>query len=119
MVGRVVATEEGLAVYSLVWRSEFALVEEAVRDLGIVRGRCTDSTIAPSAAELKSWQHRSLKYAGMRHRDSHVRRRRCKWRLYGAHSRPLQPRAMSVPAHVGLIDREERCTREDCSLVLT
>lgn len=45
MVGRVVATEEGLAAYSLVWRSEFALVEkEAVPDLGVVRARATGST---------------------------------------------------------------------------
>ena len=38
--GRVVATEEGLAAYSLVWRSEFVLVEkEAVP--GGVRARAT------------------------------------------------------------------------------
>jgi hypothetical protein len=46
-----------------MWRSEFALTEEAVPDLGIARSRLAVQD------ELRSW-YRGLQSADMRHSDS-------------------------------------------------
>ena len=59
----MIAFYPSLAACGRVWRSELALAEEAVPALGIVRTRLA------AAAELRIWQHRSLKYADMRRND--------------------------------------------------